>query len=132
MATVNNTITLTSNDLTSDAISLVVLNTLAGATQGGITRVKLATNVVANATVLATAEQYPAGSKVFLHNPSTTTDGTERINVSLDETNKQIVLKGGDWALFPWNGAGIAAPKDIEAWGETAAGQVLEYGVFGV
>ena len=126
MATVNNTITITSNDLTSDAISLTILNTIAGATQGGITRVKLATfhasSPPAGSTILAVCEQYPAGSKVFLHNPSTTTDGTERIYVSLDETNKQIALKGGDWAIIPWNGDGLAAKKDIEAFGQTAVG----------
>ena len=32
--------------------------------------------------------------------PSTTTDGTERIYVSFDETTAQVVLKGGDWALI--------------------------------
>ena len=39
MATVNNTITLTSNDLTSDAISLSVLKSLT-ATKGGISRIQ--------------------------------------------------------------------------------------------
>ena len=57
MATVNNTITLTSNDLTSDAISLSVLKTLS-ATKGGVSRIPLATTAIANATVLATAAQF--------------------------------------------------------------------------
>ena len=135
-ATVNTTLTITSSNLTSDVISLTLPTTLLSAVQGGMTRVKLATShattAPAGSTVLATAEQYPAGSKLWVYNPSTTTDGTERIHISLDEATSFCTLKGGDWAVIPWTGTANAGDLDIEAYGQTAAGQVLEYGVFGV
>lgn len=135
-ATVNTTLTITSSNLTSDVISLTLPTTLLSAVQGGMTRVKLATfhatTAPAGSTVLATAEQYPAGSKLWVYNPSTTTDGTERINISLDESATQIILKGGDWAVIPWTGLGQpGTKKDIMAFGLHAVGQLLEYGVFG-
>ena len=64
MATVTNTITLTSNDLTSDAISLSVTNTLS-ATKGGISRIPLATTAIAGATKLGIAAQFTEGAKVI-------------------------------------------------------------------
>lgn len=131
-ATVNTTLTITSSNLTSDVISLTLPTTLLSAVQGGMTRVKLATAAIAGATVLATAEQFAAGSKLWVYNPSTTTDGTERIHISLDEATSFCTLKGGDWAVIPWTGTANAGDLDIEAYGQTAAGQVLEYGVFGV
>ncbi len=69
MATVNTTLTLNSSNLTSDAISLSVLNTIASATQGGVSRVKLATTAITSATVLAPAAKFTEGAKVWLYNP---------------------------------------------------------------
>ena len=129
MATVNSTLTLTSSDLTSDSISLSVLNTLASATQGGISRVKLATTAIAGATVLAPAAKFTEGARIWLYNPSTTTDGTERIYVSLDEATSTVVLKGGDWAVIPWSGSTRTTDKNLEAYGQTADA-ILEFGVF--
>ncbi len=129
MATVNTTLTLNSSNLTSDAISLSVLNTIASATQGGVSRVKLATTAITSATVLAPAAKFTEGAKVWLYNPSTTTDGTERIYVSFDETTAQVVLKGGDWALIPWSASTRATAKNLEAYGQ-AADAIVEFGVF--
>ena len=129
MATVNATLTMTSSDLTTDAISLSVLNTLSSAVQGGVSRVKLATTAIAGATVLAPAAKFTEGARIWLYNPSTTTDGTERIYVSLDEATSTVVLKGGDWAVIPWSGSTRTTDKNLEAYGQTADA-VLEFGVF--
>tara|TARA_R110002074_G_scaffold104136_1_gene224811 strand:- start:803 stop:1195 length:393 start_codon:yes stop_codon:yes gene_type:complete len=129
MATVNATLTMTSSDLTTDAISLSVLNTLSSAVQGGVSRVKLATTAISGATVIAPAAKYTEGARIWLYNPSTTTDGTERIYVSLDESTSTVVLKGGDWAVIPWSGSTRTTDKNLEAYGQTADA-VLEFGVF--
>jgi hypothetical protein len=83
MATVNNTITLASTDLTSDVISLSVSNSLS-ATKGGISRIPLATTAIAGATVLAPAAQYTEGAKIWLYNPAVRdpAGATDRIYVS--------------------------------------------------
>tara|TARA_R100001015_G_C4615620_1_gene171634 strand:+ start:211 stop:603 length:393 start_codon:yes stop_codon:yes gene_type:complete len=129
MATVNATLTITSSDLTTDAISLSVLNTLSSATLGGVSRIKLETTAVSGATVLANAAKYTEGARVWLYNPSTTTDGTERIYVTLNENDGTIVLKGGDWAIIPWSGTTRTTDKNLEAWGQTADA-IIEFGVF--
>ena len=134
MATVNATLTMTSSDLTTDAISLSVLNTLSSATQGGVSRVKLAVHQAggtapAGATIVAPAAKYTEGARVWLYNPSTTTTGDERIYVTLTEHDGSIILKGGDWAVIPWSGSTRNTDKNIEAWGHTAD-QILEFGVF--
>ena len=129
MATANATLTMTSSDLTTDAISLSVLNTLSSAVQGGVSRVKLATTAIAGATVLAPAAKFTEGARIWLYNPSTTTDGTERIYVSLDEATSTVVLKGGDWAVIPWSGSTRTTDKNLEAYGQTADA-ILEFGVF--
>ena len=129
MATVNATLTMTSSDLTTDAISLSVLNTLSSAVQGGVSRVKLATTAIAGATVLAPAAKFTEGARIWLYNPSTTTDGTERIYVSLDESTSTVVLKGGDWAVIPWSGSTRTTDKNLEAYGQTADA-IVEFGVF--
>ena len=118
MATVNATLTMTSSDLTTDAISLSVLNTLSSAVQGGVSRVKLATTAIAGATVLAPAAKFTEGARIWLYNPSTTTDGTERIYVSLDEATSTVVLKGGDWAVIPWSGSTRTTDMNLEAYGQ--------------
>jgi len=129
MATVNNTLTLSSTDLTTDAISLSVLNTQATATLGGISRVKLATKVIAGATVLALASQFTEGAMIWVYNPSTAASGNERIYVALDAATGQIQLNSGDWAVVPWKGGTRSTPTNITAWGQVAD-NVLEFGVF--
>ena len=136
MATVNNTITLTSNDLTSDAISLSVLKTLS-ATKGGVSRIPLATTAIANATVLATAAQFTEGARVWLYNPAARDGSTknDRIYVSLTEavdpttaTFTTIMLKGGEWAVFPWSGSTRTTDLNLEAYGSSGA-MVVEFGI---
>lgn len=129
MATVNNTLTLSSTDLTSDSISLSILNTITSATQGGISRLKLATTAALNATIVAPSAKFTEGAKVWLYNPSTVTGGNERIYVALDAATGQIQLNSGDWAVVPWKGGTRSTPTNITAWGQVAD-NVLEFGVF--
>ena len=137
MATVNNTITLTSNDLTSDAISLSVLKSLT-ATKGGISRVPLAGTAIGTLTTLATAAQFTEGARVWLYNPATRDGSTanDRIYVTLTEDDDPttsafttIMLKGGEWAVFPWSGTTRATDLDLEAYGSSGA-MVVEFGIF--
>jgi len=137
MATVTNIITLTSNDLTSDAISLSVSNDLS-ATKGGISRIPLATTVIASATVLAPAAQFSEGAKIWLYNPAVrdATGATDRIYVSLSEAVDPttaafttIMLKGGEWAVIPWMGATKDTDKNLEAYGSSGA-MIVEFGIF--
>ena len=137
MATVTNTITLSSNDLTSDAISLSVSNTLS-ATKGGVSRIPLATTAIAGATKLGIAAQFTEGAKVWLYNPATrdTTTANDRIYVSLTEavdpttaSFTTIMLKGGEWALIPWSASTRTTDLDLEAYGSSGA-MVIEVGIF--
>ncbi len=128
MATVNATLTMNSSDLTSDAISLSVLNTISTATQGGITRQKINPTTIGAAVVIADKDLYTIGAKVWLYNPSSATSG-EKIYISIDSTTDQIILSGGDWALIPWSAAGSGTPVDLEAYAETA-NNILEFGIF--
>ena len=129
MATVNSTLTLTSSDLTSDSISLSVLNTLASATQGGISRVKLATTAIAGATVLAPASKFTEGARVWLFNPATTASAANTIHVSLDEAAGTIPLNAGDWAVIPWSASTRTTDKNLKAYGGSAD-LIIEFGVF--
>ncbi len=128
MATSNHTITLTSNDLTSDSISLTILNTLSGVTQGGILRQKIEPTAIGSATIIADEDMYTIGARVWLYNPSSATSN-EKIYISLDSSVDQIILSGGDWALIPWSASGSGTPVSLEAYAETA-GNILEYGIF--
>tara|TARA_R110002050_G_C8565354_1_gene482099 strand:- start:25 stop:417 length:393 start_codon:yes stop_codon:yes gene_type:complete len=129
MATVNNTLTLSSTDLTSDSISLSILNTMTSATQGGISRVKLQTTAVAGATILAYAAKFTEGAKIWLYNPLATRSDASKVYVSLDEATTSIELNGGDWALIPWAGVTRSTAKNLEAWGHSADA-IIEFGIF--
>ena len=133
MATVNHTLTLTSNDLTSDTISLTLLNTLGSAVQGGVIRQKIEPTVVGSAVVLGDHDQYTQGARVWLHNPSTAADvAANYVYISMDVAPaKQITLKPGDWALFPWSAASSTSPQDLKAFAHTA-GNILEWGIYSV
>tara|TARA_R100000995_G_C3483260_1_gene125405 strand:- start:3419 stop:3808 length:390 start_codon:yes stop_codon:yes gene_type:complete len=128
MANANLTLTLTSSDLTSDTISLTILNTLAGATQGGIMRQKIEPTVIGSGQIIADEDLYTKGARVWLYNPSTATSN-EKIYISVDSTTDQIILSGGDWAVIPWAASDSGTPVSLEAYAETA-NNILEYGIF--
>tara|TARA_R110001592_G_scaffold93109_2_gene270616 strand:+ start:19078 stop:19470 length:393 start_codon:yes stop_codon:yes gene_type:complete len=129
MATVNATLTMNSSDLTSDAISLSVLNTLSSATQGGISRVKLATQAISGATVLAPAAKFTEGARIWLYNPATSASAANTVTVSLDQAASTIVLNAGDWAIIPWSASTRTTDKNLMAFGGSAD-LIIEFGVF--
>ena len=128
MATVNHTIKIESTDLTTDSITLTVLNTLGAATQGGIMRQKIEPTVIGSGQIIADEDLYTQGARVWLYNPSAAVIN-EKIYISFDSVTDQIILSGGDWALIPWAASSSGTPVSIEAYAETA-NNILEYGIF--
>ena len=110
MATTTATITLSSADLTGDALALSSTATL---TKGGtLTGLDQTTGVArkffaaaqANTNLIAAAD-YPAGKahKVYIKNTSTTAG--EFIKVELGSSNLSLgFLYAGDWLFMPYDG----------------------------
>lgn len=111
MATTTATLTLSSSDLTGDALSLSTTSTLtkAGTSTGldettGVSRKFFATAQTAYNLVTAADYTTPIAAKVYIKNTSST--AAEYINVELGATNVVLGrLYAGDWALLPWDGA---------------------------
>ena len=111
MATTTATLTLSSSDLTGDALSLSTTATLtkAGTATGleettGVSRKTFATAQTAYNLITASDYTTPIAAKVYIKNLSTT--AAEYVNVELGTTNVVLGrLYAGDWALLPWDGA---------------------------
>lgn len=111
MATTTATLTLSSSDLTGDALSLSTTSTLtkAGTSTGldettGVSRKFFATAQTAYNLVTAADYTTPIAAKVYIKNTSST--AAEYINVEIGATNVVLGrLYAGDWALLPWDGA---------------------------
>jgi hypothetical protein len=111
MATTTATLTLSSADLTGDALALSTTATLtkAGTATGldettGVSRKSFATAQTAYNLITASDYTTPVAAKVYIKNLSTT--AAEYINVELGATNVVLGrLYAGDWALLPWDGA---------------------------
>lgn len=111
MATTTATLTLSSADLTGDALSLSTTATLtkAGTATGldqttGVSRKFFSTAQTAYNLITAADYTTPIAAKVYIKNTSTT--AAEYINVELGASNVSIGrLYAGDWALLPWDGA---------------------------
>ena len=111
MATTTATLTLSSSDLTGDALSLSTTATLtkAGTATGleettGVSRKTFATAQTAYNLITASDYTTPIAAKVYIKNLSTT--AAEYVNVELGATNVVLGrLYAGDWALLPWDGA---------------------------
>lgn len=127
MATTTASLTLSSADLTGDALSLSTTATLtkAGVTTGldqttGVARKFFAT--AQTAYNLLTAADYTADKahKVYIKNTSTT--AAEYVTVELGATNISLGrLYAGDWALLPWD-----ANNDIDI-DTSAVNMTVEY-----
>lgn len=110
MATTTATITLSSADLTGDALSLSTTATLTKA--GGTTGLDQTTGVarkfyasVQTAANLIAASDYTADKahKVYIKNTSTT--ASEFITIELGGSNVSLGrLYAGDWCLLPYDG----------------------------
>lgn len=111
MATTTATLTLSSADLTGDALALSTTSTLtkAGTATGldettGVSRKFFATAQTAYNLIAASDYTTPISAKVYIKNLSTT--AAEYVNVELGADNVVLGrLYAGDWALLPWDGA---------------------------
>jgi hypothetical protein len=111
MATTTATVTISSADLTGDALSLSTTATLtkAGVTTGldettGVSRKTFATAQTAYNLITAADYTTPIAAKVYIKNPSAT--AAEYINIELGSGNVVLGrLYAGDWTLLPWDGA---------------------------
>jgi hypothetical protein len=110
MATTTATITLSSADLTGDALSLSTTATLTkGGTLTGLDQTtgvarKFYASAQANTTLIAAAD-YTAGRahKVYIKNTSTT--ASEYVKVELGSSNLSLgFLYAGDWMFIPYDG----------------------------
>lgn len=111
MATTTAAITLSSSDLTSDALSLSKTATLTAAgssTTGlsetsGIARKKYDANP-AVANVIAAAAEYDSSRahKVYVFNTSVTSTEFFTVTVGSQAVGR---LYAGDWAFIPWDGS---------------------------
>ena len=129
MATTTATLTLSSTDLTSDALSLSRTATLTkGGTSTGLSQTsgigRKTTTASSQYTLLDAADtQYTddLASKVYLLNTSTT--ATEYFIVTL---GTQVVgrIYAGDWAFIPW-----ASTADLKITPSVATEMTLEYAV---
>jgi hypothetical protein len=110
MATTTASITISSGDLTGDALSLSSTATLTKADKStgldqttGVARKFFAS--ITSAETLVSASEYTAdrAHKVYIKN--TSTSNSEYINVELGASNITIGrLYGGDWMFIPYNG----------------------------
>ena len=124
MATTTAAITLTSTDLTGDALALSATATLTKeASSDGLdqtTGVGRKFYATASNNVLVTAASIPDGQqKVYIKN--TSSSDTETVQVELGSSQVMGKLSGGDWAFFPWDGA-----TDIEVT-TSAVNMTVEY-----
>jgi len=131
MATTTATVTISSADLTGDALALSTTATLTKA-QSANTGLEQTTGVARRyyataqtASILIDASDYTTGTqatKVYVKNLSTTK--SETVTLQLNNTSVTIEigkLYGGDWAFFPWDGA-----NDIEI-DTSATAMTVEY-----
>jgi len=129
MATTTATITLTSGDLTSDALALSTTATFtnAGGSNGlvGTTGLGRKKTGDTNQYTLFDGDAYANGAhKVYLKNTSTTAAEYFTIEINSEQMGK---LYAGDWCLFPWEAN--ADTNDIKIQ-PSAANMVLEYMLF--
>jgi len=144
MATTTASITLTSDDLLSDALALSTTATLTTAgTSTGVTQASgLSRKTITfgsdyeDSVILYRADDYTAdkANKVYIKNTSTTateyfeiliTGGGGTAGAGVTELGR---LYAGDWAFFPWNATGGTKETFIATIGGTwVAGETWEF-----
>lgn len=131
MATTTATVTISSADLTGDALALSTTTTLTKA-QSANTGLEQTTGVARKyyataqtAEVLLDASDFTTGTqatKVYVKNLSTTKSETVTLQINNGSVTIEIgKLYGGDWSFFPWDGA-----NDIEI-DTSATAMTVEY-----
>ena len=137
MATTTATITLSSSDISDNALSISNTATLttAGTDTGitettGLARKKVASSSLADLITVANTDVTAAKSaKVFIHNTSTATDKYGLIGIG-DSSGTPIYigrLYGGDFMFFPWD---ANSGEDITLTMSDATETIIEYMVF--
>ena len=129
MATLNLTSNINAAGLTTDTISSTVALTNASITTGGISRVST-TAVQASKAVLLSHAAFPdptATTSVYVYIKNA---GPNVLRLSVlgntgNDTEDEMSLASGDWAMFPW-----ASAADITMYQASAGTTVVEYGVF--
>ena len=130
MATTTATITLSSADLTGDALSLSTTATLTKAgTVTGLTQftgVGRKTRATTAQLTLFDGDAYANGShKVYLRNTSTVATEYFTIEINSEQMGK---LYAGDWAFFPWEAN--ADTNDIKIAASVSTAMTIEYALF--
>ena len=130
MATTTATITLSSADLTGDALSLNSTSTLTKAgTVTGLTHTTGIGRKSRSSTASLTlfdGDAYANGShKVYLRNTSSTATEYFTIEINSEQMGR---LYAGDWAFFPWEAN--ADTNDIKIAASVSTAMTLEYMLF--
>ena len=130
MATLNLTSTITSSGLTSDVISSTVLKT-ATVDVGGITRENITATSAGSANILFTAADWtPTATKsVYVYVKNAHTSNWVKLIFTTTDTQHEMYIAAGQWALFPWTGSVGPGGVNIEAFA-SANPTLIEYGVF--
>lgn len=130
MPTTTATVTLSSSDLTGDALQLSTTSTLtkAGTTTGldqttGVGR--MTTTATADVTLFAAANYTDdKNHKVYIKNTSTV--ATEYVQVKIGGTEIGR-LYAGDWLFIPWNADTTATDADIVYTPSVTTSLTVEY-----
>ena len=130
MATTTATLTLSSADLTGDALSLSTTTTLTKA--GTLTGLSQTTGVARKTTsstgqyTLFDGDAYGNGShKVYIKNTSAVATEYATIEINSEQMGK---LYAGDWTFFPWEAN--ADTNDIKITPSVSTSFTLEYALF--
>ena len=130
MATTTATLTLSSTDLLTDALSLSATTTLydagttTGLTQYDSGRVEVPGDTNIYVLLDSTAAGVSKASKVYIANKNT--DEAHYVIISIDETVLGR-LYAGDWMFIPWSQADAAANIEVKAPNEV---NIIEYAIF--
>ena len=133
MATINATLTLTSPDLTSDALSISTTSTLseAGVNTGlsqtdGLNRRTYTSTVSNKALILATNYVDDQAHKVYIKNLSTTAAEYVTVKIGATEVGR---LYAGDFLFIPWSADTTSTAADIDI-DTSATNMSIEWMVF--
>lgn len=133
MATTTATITLSSADLTGDALALSTTSTLtkAGTNTGldqttGIARKYYASAQTDTALIEAADYTDDKAHKVYIKNTSSTASEYVTIKIGATEVGR---LYSGDWMFIPWSADTTSAAADIDI-DTSAINMTVEYAVF--
>jgi hypothetical protein len=130
MATITPTLTLTSSDLLTDALSLSTTTTITASHTTGLARAVVKSTAKGTASgqiTLYTADDYAAIAYLFVKNISTT--AANKIYIYDDTSSGDpilIQLAGGDFTFIPMHG-----DKTLKAYNPNGTDPIVEWMVIG-